>query len=648
MSAERGDTTRHAGVRLAATRDTYDGDEGPGDAMKVNPNTYVSVSDKKRFDTPDTQDSDEEDSYDESLPSPTWSSPVLPRLPPRRGVKQNEGNDDPELDLSAVRGASLPPRRLPPGTPTEADLNANRVTFPMAATPNHRHKGKSATTFSRDSPLLQKEYPSLRIDQPSDVESEFAPTLVDRDDHYAINFFGHHHYNFFVKYSSHTAVASILYDASPDGSHLMLLTTFKDYEKCSIEVSNDENVSLARKLMRALQEREGEDVLIEYVTNNAAFTREFVKFESKHPQRRSAFKVGIIYVGKNQTHPQEMFKNGQEDGPKCADNFWTFMNLMGQEIDLEQWEAYRGDMGRRGKSYYDRWNDIEVMYHVSPLLNSEMHRRLVGNDVPIIFFMEEGDDHKFDPSELSHLGTVPQLFAVVQPVGENYRIATFSNINIKETFPLLPPQYVLSPEGMKNHVCTKMYNGLVMSQYCPPLQRLFYAPRRSTLKEIVDTFPSEKKDVKNARLKEEWKILAEKRRVNSDVSSKIICQLIGGRDIGKVGEKPVPMEPYCSVSLVDQKEKTRSAHAFNPLWSITFTFSLYGVEKLHDSLVVSIYDQNTKASLGRVSVPVSNIIRICTDPDAKNPNWFPVYQVGHIEASGSLLLGFSLNSDLTS
>jgi hypothetical protein len=56
------------------------------------------------------------------------------------------------------------------------------------------------------------------------------------------------------------------------------------------------------------------------------------------------------------------------------------------------------------------------MWHVSTILNSEGHRRLIGNDIGSIFFQE---DTPFEVSTIDKLGTVPQVFLVVKPVVNN-------------------------------------------------------------------------------------------------------------------------------------------------------------------------------------------------------------------------------------
>ena len=46
---------------------------------------------------------------------------------------------------------------------------------------------------------------------------------------------------------------------------------------------------------------------------------------------------------------------------------------------------------------------------------------MIGNDIAVIFFLEDGEA-KFDPTYLDQLGTVPQIFAVIQPTqNEKFR-----------------------------------------------------------------------------------------------------------------------------------------------------------------------------------------------------------------------------------
>lgn len=121
---------------------------------------------------------------------------------------------------------------------------------------------------------------------------------------------------------------------------------------------------------------------------------------------------------------------------------------MGQRVNIDTHAGYKGDVGS-GIAYYDIWRDIEghtralfsrlltasVIYHVAPIMNAEMHRRLIGNDIGIVFFLEVGA--LFDPKVrywftglvgcilflqvLEGLGSVPQIFAIVQPFKNKYK-----------------------------------------------------------------------------------------------------------------------------------------------------------------------------------------------------------------------------------
>lgn len=49
------------------------------------------------------------------------------------------------------------------------------------------------------------------------------------------------------------------------------------------------------------------------------------------------------------------------DGDKLQKRFWKFMEEMGHKIDLTTWTGYRGDMGKKGTTYYDHWDPEDGM-----------------------------------------------------------------------------------------------------------------------------------------------------------------------------------------------------------------------------------------------------------------------------------------------
>jgi len=207
-------------------------------------------------------------------------------------------------------------------------------------------------------------------------------------------------------------------------------------------------------------------------------------------------KLGVIYCKPGQTNPRDMLLNGL-DGDTCSSHFWEFLSILGRKIDLSNHPGYRGDFGsaEHATAYYDQWKDLdqvehEIIYHVAPLLNSDAHRRLIGNDLGIIFYLEEG---KFDISEIQELGTVPQVFAVVQPTPDHqkYIFACFSTVSLRPFGPPVP-SYPVAPRLLRVILLTKFVNGLLMTIFCPPFNRLFYKPRGHTLETIIVKYPEKK------------------------------------------------------------------------------------------------------------------------------------------------------------
>jgi len=175
--------------------------------------------------------------------------------------------------------------------------------------------------------------------------------------------------------------------------------------------------------------------------------------------------------------------------------YFKFLDLIGQKIPLLGWKKYKGDFGIdiEQNSYFTEWHGIEVMFHICFWMNAEQHRRLIGNDVVFVIFHEEGKS--FDPGPLDALGTVPQVFLVVQPVdkdGEFYRLGIFTRPNIKQYQPYLPSKYYFHHTDLKDFLFTKVYNGYCQALSCPPMNRLFEVPRGSTISELLEKYPKQK------------------------------------------------------------------------------------------------------------------------------------------------------------
>lgn len=184
-------------------------------------------------------------------------------------------------------------------------------------------------------------------------------------------------------------------------------------------------------------------------------------------------KLGVLYVRKGQQTPPEWFQNGT-NGDSLHPDFWLFMDAMGSKIDLATWTGYRGDMGQQGTTYYTKWEDsidcmnrsllrfwnfheifgyftffgenlkvwhsfrhIPRVCHDERWRPSEINRKrhcdsyIHGRYVNLFYFWIiwpdlEDEDFAFDPTGVGQLGTVPQVFALVQPWKGKWRYAISS------------------------------------------------------------------------------------------------------------------------------------------------------------------------------------------------------------------------------
>jgi len=201
-------------------------------------------------------------------------------------------------------------------------------------------------------------------------------------------------------------------------TYMALKTTHKGSEEFELVVGFDRNSPLEVTIERTLIKDGHNCVLV----TETEFPKEFLTVEQKHTQKRTAMKLGVVYCKHGQSDPQVILTNGRGGG-KCSPRFWSFVDSISVQIDLAAWQGYRGDMREPGFAYYDNWDSkVEVIYHVAPQLNAEETRRLIGNDVGYIIFLDEGWNTRFNPSQVGLFGEVPQVFAVVQPYKEMFRV----------------------------------------------------------------------------------------------------------------------------------------------------------------------------------------------------------------------------------
>jgi len=242
-------------------------------------------------------------------------------------------------------------------------------------------------------------------------------------------------------------------------------------------------------------------------------------------------------------------------------------------------------------------------------MNAEQHRRLIGNDVVFIIFHEEGKS--FDPGPLDAVGTVPQVFIVVQPFdnSEYYRIGVFTRPNIKPYLPYIPAKYSFHHSDLKNFLFTKVYNGYCQALSCPPMNRLFEVPRGSTISELGEKYIT----INKQRPRERKPI---KPKLDEDDPSQIYINVIGANF--ESSNNIEPFDAYCIVTIADQKQKTKpQKKTLVPRWNTPLSFSLQGINTQFDYINIEIKDANKKGNcLGRLEL---SFLELCT---SDSEQWF--------------------------
>jgi len=340
-----------------------------------------------------------------------------------------------------------------------------------------------------------------------------------------------------------------------------------------------------------------------YHVQNKAFRHELTKVERDHPQQLRTMKIAVLYSKRGQSQPSEMFHND-----KVTKKLREFLNIIGDKIDLSTHKGYAGDMGSSAMpTYYCKWkHNIEIIYHVAPMLNSDQHRRLIGNDVAVIFFQQQGE--QFHPENIQKLGTVPQIFTVVTPHQKsNYRLGFFNKTQIKPFGPPLPKFQSFNKNNLRDYLLTKIHNGYYQARvHCPPLNRLFFTPRGETIAQIVQQFPKEnKRDVKQ-REKAEHQQKMKLRETQTDARELIIKV----KEARNLVTKTMSRDTFCVCTLSAQEVKTQvSKKSINPQWNEEFKFNLVGLDIIYEDFILTVTDGANKSTVGQVTFALSDITR---------------------------------------
>ncbi|XP_048860451.1 signal-induced proliferation-associated 1-like protein 2 isoform X1 [Brienomyrus brachyistius] len=158
-------------------------------------------------------------------------------------------------------------------------------------------------------------------------------------------------------------------------------------------------------------------------------------------------KVGVMYCRASQSSEEDMYNN-ENAGPA----FEEFLDLLGERVRLRGFEKYRAQLDTKTDStgthsLYTRYQDYEIMFHVSTMLpytanNTQqlLRKRHIGNDIVTIVFQEPGA-LPFTPRAIrSHFQHVFIVVQVHHPCSDRtyYRVAVTRSKDIPLFGPLFP------------------------------------------------------------------------------------------------------------------------------------------------------------------------------------------------------------------
>ncbi|XP_029028862.1 signal-induced proliferation-associated protein 1 isoform X2 [Betta splendens] len=209
-------------------------------------------------------------------------------------------------------------------------------------------------------------------------------------------------------------------------------------------------------------------------------------------------KVGVMYCRAGQSSEEDMYNN-ESSGPA----FEEFLDLLGERVRLKGWEKYRAQLDNKTDStgihsLYTRYQDYEIMFHVSTMLpytanNTQqlLRKRHIGNDIVTIVFQEPGA-LPFTPKSIrSHFQHVFIIVQVHEPCSENtyYRVAVTRSKDIPLFGPLFPKgaRFPRSP-AFRDFLLAKAVNAENAAEKSEKFRSMATRTRQEYLKDLAENY----------------------------------------------------------------------------------------------------------------------------------------------------------------
>ncbi|XP_061596694.1 signal-induced proliferation-associated 1-like protein 2 [Cololabis saira] len=209
-------------------------------------------------------------------------------------------------------------------------------------------------------------------------------------------------------------------------------------------------------------------------------------------------KVGVMYCRAGQSSEEDMYNN-ESSGPA----FEEFLDLLGERVRLKGWEKYRAQLDNKTDStgthsLYTRYQDYEIMFHVSTMLpytanNTQqlLRKRHIGNDIVTIVFQEPGA-LPFTPKSIrSHFQHVFIIVQVHEACTDDtyYRVAVTRSKDIPLFGPLFPrgARFPRSP-AFRDFLLAKAVNAENAAEKSEKFRSMATRTRQEYLKDLAENY----------------------------------------------------------------------------------------------------------------------------------------------------------------
>ncbi|KYQ89078.1 RapGAP/RanGAP domain-containing protein [Tieghemostelium lacteum] len=216
-------------------------------------------------------------------------------------------------------------------------------------------------------------------------------------------------------------------------------------------------------------------------------------------QTIKGFKFGILYAQEGQNKEDEMFSNIH-----TSPEFEEFLDFIGERVPLNGWTQFRAGLDVRtgttgSHSIYQRWNNNEVMYHVSCMLpfnekdKQQLERkRHIGNDIVVIVFQD--GDTIYRPTTISsrqvHVVLLVKATTLESDPGQRYyRLSVVSKDTVPQFGPPMPQNGLFKKnQAFKDFFYAKLLNAEKASYSAPILGVKLSRTRVALLKDVSEAF----------------------------------------------------------------------------------------------------------------------------------------------------------------